>query len=392
MMRVDAELALYAGAGTRLLQYGVDTGAGTLEMRGCADLPAGVQYAWPHPRLPFLYVACSNGSPGVLGDTHYAVTLRIDTATGALRPHGEPVSLPSRPIHITVDERGEHALIAYNDPSGLTVHQIGDDGPLDSNVRQAAPLDVGIFAHQVRVTRSDRTVILVTRGNDARKGRPEDPGALKVYDYRDGQLANRATVAPNGGHGFGPRHLDFHPTQPWIYVSLERQNRIHTYYAEEGVPEPAPRFVTATLAEPQNERPEQRAGTIHVHPRGHVVYVANRAHERKSMNGRKVFAGGESNIGVYAVDDRTGEPCAIQHIDTRGFVPRTFSIDPGGRLLVVGNSETFAVETEGRVEDVQPNLALFRISDDGSLTYIQTYTVDTGGATLFWTGLMRVPS
>ena len=30
----------------------------------------------------------------------------------------------------------------------------------------------------------------------------------------------------NGGYGFGPRHLDFHPTRDWIYVSLERQDQI----------------------------------------------------------------------------------------------------------------------------------------------------------------------
>ena len=45
----------------------------------------------------------------------------------------------------------------------------------------------------------------------SRGGKPEEPGALKVFDYADGVLSNEVSVAPNGGYGFGPRHLDFHP-------------------------------------------------------------------------------------------------------------------------------------------------------------------------------------
>jgi len=56
--------------------------------------------------------------------------------------------------------------------------------------------------------------------------KPEEPGALKVFYYEGSKLTNEASVAPNGGYGFGPRHLDFHPTKPWVYVSLERQNRL----------------------------------------------------------------------------------------------------------------------------------------------------------------------
>jgi len=39
-------------------------------------------------------------------------------------------------------------------------------------------------------------------------------------------LTNAVSIAPNGGQGFGPRHLDFHPTKPWMYVSIETQNKL----------------------------------------------------------------------------------------------------------------------------------------------------------------------
>ena len=45
---------------------------------------------------------------------------------------------------------------------------------------QSAPdgLDFGIYPHQVMTAPSNRTVILVDRGNDAAHGKPEEPGAL----------------------------------------------------------------------------------------------------------------------------------------------------------------------------------------------------------------------
>src|SRR5688572_22416084 len=91
-------VALYANSGTTLFHYSVDVAAAALVRRGSITLPIGVQYAAPHPRRSFLYVACSNGSPGVLGDTHCVAALRIDPANGQLHLHGDAVALPARPI------------------------------------------------------------------------------------------------------------------------------------------------------------------------------------------------------------------------------------------------------------------------------------------------------
>lgn len=386
-----APVALYASAGSTLFHYDIDIEAATLALRDSVALPHGLQYAWRHPRLAFLYVACSNGSPGVPGNAHSVIALRID-ASGALQPHGDPVTLPARPIHITTDVPGEHVLIAYNKPSGLTVHRIRQNATLSSALEQHAPPDVGVFAHQVRVTPDNNAVILVTRGNDAAGDRAEDPGALKVYDYQYGALTNKASIAPRGGKGFGPRHLDFHPRQPWVYVSLERQNRMQVYRMKDGTLEAAPAYAIDTLAEPRNLRPEQRAGTIHVHPNGRYVYVANRASGTIEKDGRAVHAGGENNIAVYSLSERAGKPALIEHVDSGGYVPRTFAIDPSGRVLVVANSQPFAVERDGSVQQVPANLSVFTIGEDGRLAFVAKHDVDTAGGALFWMGLVELPA
>src|SRR5258708_21584394 len=167
-------------------------------------LPANVQEASQHPSKRYLYVAWSNGGPSNLpqggvapsGSQHGLSAFRIDPASGALLPHGHPVALPSRPIHVNTDMHGANVLAAYNDPSGVTVHRIESDGTIGSQVKQPSVLDFGIYGHQVRVDPSNEMVILATRGNGPTPTKPEDPGALKLFSYKDGLLANRLSIPP----------------------------------------------------------------------------------------------------------------------------------------------------------------------------------------------------
>jgi lactonase family protein with 7-bladed beta-propeller len=53
--------------------------------------------------------------------------------------------------------------------------------------------------------------------------------------------------------------------------------------------------------------------------------------------GKKISAGGENTIAMLTIDQTSGEPRPAQAIDTHGFHPRTFSIDPTGRVLVAAN-------------------------------------------------------
>src|SRR5439155_11485141 len=296
----------YASVGPALTRYLIDVEAASLTRQDPVMLPANLQYAWRHPSAPFLYVATSNGgsaSLGIKGDKHFLSALRIDSGSGALQPHGAPAALASRPIHMSLDRSGAYALAAYNNPSGATVHRINADGTVGEEVKQVAPLDGGIFAHQIRTTPANDAAILVTRGNDAAGGKPEDPGALKVFSFKDGQLANRASIAPGGGYGFGPRHLDFHPSGQWAYISLERQNKLHVYKLQDDTLDLQPLFSKDTLAAPGNIQPRQLAGTIHVHPNGRYVYVANRSGAMTDFQGKQVYLGPTRHAAPSAQSD-----------------------------------------------------------------------------------------
>ena len=107
---VTAKTVYYAGVGPELSLYDIDVAEAALQKRSTVTLPANVQYAWPHPSKRYLYVVSSSGGPGVAGDKHVANAFRVDPASGALTPHGEPQMLPSRPVHCSVDRSGDYLL------------------------------------------------------------------------------------------------------------------------------------------------------------------------------------------------------------------------------------------------------------------------------------------
>jgi 6-phosphogluconolactonase len=382
-------MSLYASVGAELTQYDMDTDAATLTRRGTVSLPANVQYVWPHASRRHLYVATSDSASGMgqSGSTHHVTAFRIDRVSGALSPHGAPIRLPTRPIHMATDIPSQYILVAFSNPAAIRVYRINADATPGDEVAQPGPIDPGIFAHQVRATPDNRQVILVTRGHDAADGRPEQPGALQVFDFRDGVLTNEVSVAPGGGYGFGPRHLDFHPTRPWVYVSLERQNQLDMFELKDGALSAAPRFRKDALADP-GTRHRQLVGTVHVHPDGRTVYVANRSSETVEFGGQRVFAGGENSLAVYTIDQATGEPNLIQHVDTHGIHPRTFHIDPTGRLLVVAHIMGLHVRDGDTIRDVPTRLSLFRIASDGRLDFARAYDIEVGERTMWWMGMV----
>jgi 6-phosphogluconolactonase (cycloisomerase 2 family) len=125
-------------------------------------------------------------------------------------------------------------------------------------------------------------------------------------------------------------------------------------------------FKKTTLEQPSKDAARQAASTVHVHPHGKFVYQGNR--------------GTNNSIAVWAINQQTGEPTLIQNADTHGPTPRTFALDPSGRILVAAN------------QDAPASLAVFRVRQDGKLDFVRKYDVKIEGKNnLFWMGINPLP-
>ena len=390
----DTTLPFYASTGPTLALYTLDLKTATLTKKSAVMLPGNLQYAWPHPSGKFLYTVSSPNRPGeadpqVSGPSAQAFQVGAD---GTLTPNGAPVKLPTRPIHATVDHTGRYLLIAFNMPSSILVHRINTDGSIGEAVQQQATLDTGIYAHQVRVTPNNKTVVLVTRGNDPRPGYPEDPGALKVFSFNEGQLSALQSLAPHGqGLGFGPRHLDF--ASHFVAVSLERENSLCIYDLNaDGSFGAEPLFIknSMTDSDAKDKYPGQTSGPVHVHPNSRWVYQTNRGSGTVDFDGQKVWNGGVNDIAVWTLDDKTGEPIRTQNIDARGFELRTFTITPDGKLLIAASQSALSVHEGNHITKVSAGLSFYRVGVDGKLTFLHKQDVDTNAGPQFWCGLLTM--
>lgn len=363
--QAEDRLGLYASVGSTIHHYEVDVAGLTLSHRSSIEAPARVQYAWPNAAASLLYVATSSGGPGRDGSVHTLSAYAIDGDSGALSPHGSAAALPERPIHVSLSHDERYALVAFNASAMIEVYRIEADGSVGAKVEQPR-IAAGAYAHQVRQA-PDGTVFSVGLGT------VDEPGSLSTFAYADGHLTRNAHFSL--ARPLGPRHLDFDPARGLVYVSVEHGNMLHAYGFVAGRLAATPRTRSTTLAAPGNLRPGQHAGTLHLHPRGHVLYVANRANHV----GEQGFSGGENGIAVFSLG--SGRPAAMQHIDSDGIEPRTFSIDPSGRMMVVAN--------QMRVGDVPASLAVFAIAPDGKLRHVRTYPIsDDGGRPLFWSAMV----
>ena len=396
-------VVVYAGVGRSLRVYALDTRTGDLELRQTVpELSGDVQYVAVHPSRRWLYVSCTEvPAPKDRPQVSAIYAFGIDAKTGALARLGQPYTPPlSRAININVDNTGRFLLLAHNITESASVLRLNADGSLGQPVQQPEEglQHLGFLVHQIRIDPSNRWVMVPVRGDDAKvtgegKGKklePEKPGHLVVFEFSEGRLTRRHQV--DFPSSLGPRHLDFHPSKPLVYVSMERGNRLLTYRHDDGVLTKV--FDTTTLADPSLAFPAQRAGAIHVHPSGKWVYVVNRNTQPCSAATPcdTPSGPGENDVAVFSVDPATGEPRLIQNVGTHGFEARTMTIDPTARFLIVANQKAFSLgypRQGDKVVEVAPNLSVFRIGDDGKLGYLRT--IELTGGEAWWVGAVARP-
>jgi 6-phosphogluconolactonase len=286
------------------------------------------QFLEVHPTKPVLYAA-EAARPGNL------VTFSI-RGDGSLEHRSSTSALGDLTVSVSVHPSKRFAYTANWATGNLTGFPLDDDGMV---------LDAFAVADRAQAEGSrpeDNRPHMFTPSPDggafvvAYSG-PRDEVAAYTADA-DGVLSSRPVASvpfPAGSH---PRHIAFDPSGHFVYVDGEFDSNLYVLEARDGL-------VLRHLAA-HSTLPEGFVGTNHpselvMHPARDTLYVGNR---------------GADCITVFALDG-TGGAKPIDHQPSLGEGPRAVRIDPSGRYLLVGHTESgsivvFEIQDDRRLRPV----------------------------------------
>ena len=227
------------------------------------------------------------------------------------------------PVRLSIDPTGRWIVVA-NYASGsvavLPVEKDGTLGPLSDLV--SLPGEPGpdckeqasSHPHDIVFDPSGRFIAVPDKGVD------------RVFVFRleaaSGKLTPNDPPFVAARAGDGPRHIAFHPQEPWAYVINELSSSVTTYRfdAARGVLQP----LQILPSVPSSHTGNNTGAEIAVAPSGRVVYASNRGHD---------------SIAVFSIDRRAGTLTAVDWALTHAKSPRFFCLDPSAKTLYAANAD-----------------------------------------------------
>lgn len=224
----------------------------------------------------------------------------------------------AHPCFVTTNEEGS-VLVANYSGGNIGFLELMGNGALSplrdvqqhtgkgTHERQDAP-----HAHSVWFDPVDNTVISVDLGTNELLFSTIDPNAKKLVPFTQ----NALKMDP----GAGPRHLGFHPEQPWIYVINELNSTVSLITKDESGYSLGSAYSTL----PENYSEENTTADIHISEDGRFLYASNRGH---------------NSIAIFSIE-ADGGLTLLGHESTQGNGPRNFSLSPDNAFLLVANQHT----------------------------------------------------
>jgi 6-phosphogluconolactonase len=293
------------------------------------------------PNHRFLYATDEHPVQGDPGNT--VSSYAMDTKTGKLTFLNKASTKGVGPAHLAIDKAGK-MLVAANFGNGsiatIPIHPDGQLGEVADYVEHhghaAGP---AVAPDENGLSPTDPHNHCVMFSPDNRFLLDCNIGLGKVFVYRidvsTGKLEQNGEPFTTPAEGWRPRHLAFSPNGKYVYmISGSMQLTTAAYDAP-----------TGTLKELQTlpftpEGSKAEGSEVRVDRTGRFVYASSRGIDVHLKSMRV-----DGSIDVFAVDAATGTLTPVQHIASGGQTPRTFTFDPTGAYLFVGNenSGTIAV-------------------------------------------------
>ncbi len=224
----------------------------------------------------------------------------------------------AHPCFVNTNEEG-YVLVANYSGGNVGLMQMTENGALSkllnvqqhagrgTHARQDAP-----HAHSVWFDPDGKTIISVDLGTNELIFSRIDTKTSKLVPFTQPKLQ----LDP----GAGPRHLSFHPHQPWIYVVNELNSTVSLIKKEGDA-----YILTASFSTlPEGYAQDNTCADIHVSNNGRFLYASNRGH---------------NSIAIFYIESN-GNLALQGHETTRGDGPRNFALSPDNAFLLVANQHT----------------------------------------------------
>ncbi|MEV5833383.1 lactonase family protein [Nocardia sp. NPDC052112] len=237
----------------------------------------------------------------------------MDPATGRLTPLST-APLPDNMAYLATDRSGRYLLSASYSGDKIAVNPIAADGGIGAPI---TVVSTPPHAHSICTDPSNRYLFAAALGGDV---------ILQYrFDAETGLLTPNEPPRVETTPGAGPRHLVFHPSGSFAFVTNELDGTVHSYRFESATGTLG-LIASASVLPPRSDGPpwtSELRGT----PDGRYLYVAERT---------------SSTITGFRIDPTTGLLHRLGSTPTET-QPRGFAIDPSGQFLVAAGQQSHSV-------------------------------------------------
>ena len=278
------------------------------------------------PDKDFLYAI--DGTQSDPEKKYSSVTsFKVTDQDGRLKMMNSQSSEGRGPCHVSCHPDGSHIFVANYSEGNIAAYPLADDGSISpaSDIIQHTgngpdKRQTKAYAHYITADPSGNFVLA------------SDLGADKVFIYKFDPESGKLTPNPEQKFfetepGAGPRHLAFHPTQPYLFIVNELNGTLISCGYDQKTGRIKEIDTESNL--PADFTGNNYPAAVRVHPNGPYVYASNRV--------------GANSISVFRIGG-SGEIERIQVMEEVPAHPRDFNIDPSGKFLLVAGQQGDAIE------------------------------------------------
>lgn len=242
------------------------------------------------------------------------------------------------PCYIAEDQTGRFIFVANYVGGVVMMYEKNDNGSLKKLQKVTLENPESSNPHSVNISSNNKFAYITDLGNDR----------IWIFklDTDSKSLKPNETPFIELAIGSGPRHFAFSKNNNFAYSINELNGSISAFkIAKNG----KLTYLQNISSLPEGFTGENLAADIHIHPSGEFLYVSNRGH---------------NSIGAFLINHITGTMKNIGFTDTKGAIPRNFSISPDGSFLYVANQGSnelvsFKIDSEtGKLNEIGKKLAV----------------------------------